>query len=277
MDLKIDRVKILYIVGVLLGVIAAFYFGFRLLEDLSPTTTSAVLVLGFVAFLLAGLYVRVETLDTVFYALGAGSYLVFVFYTISTFDLGDGGVFVLLAGSSALFIALGYASSEGHLDFERKRVLVGVAVVAVFGFALLGFDVTGAQPTQTEGFEDEIEIPDLPGETVVGEVTVENPFALSREAEVPRYDACLYTPEVRRTRLHYTDRTGETVLAGGGSRTFELAVGAQVFYDRETEGLREGLRGRETVPVEREEECPDDSDEVKLVVVPEMGPTLPER
>jgi len=273
MDLNIDRVKILYIVGVLLGVTAAFYFGFRLLEDLSPTTTSTVLLLGFVAFLLAGLYVKTETLDTVFYALGAGSYIVFVFYTVSAFDLGDGGIFVLLAGSSALFIALGYASSEGMLDFERRRVLVGVAVVVVLGFALLGFDVTGAQPTQAAEFEDEVEVPPLPGQSAVGEVTVENPFALSREAELPGYDACLYTPDVRRTRLRYTDRMGDIVLAGSGSRTFELTIGAEVFYDRETGNLSEGLSGRETVPVERAEECPDTTDEVKLVVVPEGGPS----
>jgi len=270
MDLNVDRVKVLYVVGVLLGVAAAFYFGFRLLEDLSPTTTSAVLVLGFLAFLFAGLYVETETLDTVFYALGAGSYVVFVFHTISAFDLGDGGVFVLLAGSSALFIALGYASSEGMLEIERRTAAVGVAVVVVLGFALLGFDATGAQPTHTAEFEDEVEIPDLPGEAVVGEVTVENPFALSRTAEVQNYGACLYTPERRMANVRVRDGSPrDLLLAGGESRTSELTVGAAVFYDlnQETEERYEGLRGRGTVPVEQAEECPEDSDEVKLVVV----------
>lgn len=280
MDLKIDRVKILYIVGVLLGVAAAFYFGFRLLDDLSPTTTSLTLILGFFVFLLAGLYVEVETLDTVFYALGAGSYLVFVFYTISTFELGDGGIFVLLAGSSALFIALGYASSEGLLDIEGRTALVGIAVVLALGLAFLAFDVTGAQPTHTAELEDEIEIPDLPGEVVVGEVTVENPFALSRTADVPRYGACLYTPERRMAEVR--DRSPHNLLlAGGESRTFELTVGAAKFYDIDSETdereLYEGLRGRDTVPVEQADECPEESDEVKLVVVPGDGPAQWER
>ncbi len=276
MDLKVNRVKVLYIVGVLLGVAAAFYFGFRLLDDLSPTTTSAVLVLGFFVFLFAGLYAEAEILDTVFYALGAGSYVVFVFYTISTFELGDGGIFALLAGSSALFIALGYASSEGILDVERRTALVGVAVVVVFGLTLLAFDATGAQPTYTAEFEDEVEIPDLPGEAVVGEVTVENSFALSRTADVPNYGACLYTPEARRTNVR--DRSPRNlVLAGGESRAFELTVGAAAFYDldQETEKLYEGLRGRETVPIERAEECPEESDEVKLVVVSDGEREIP--
>lgn len=277
MDLNVDRVKVLYVVGVLLGVAAAFYFGFRLLEDLSPTTTSAVLVLGFLVFLFAGLYVETEILDTVFYALGAGSYVVFVFYAISKFDLGDGGVFVLLAGSSGLFIALGYASSEGVLEIERRTAAVGVVAVVVLGLALLGFDATGAQPTHTAEFEDEVEIPDLPGEAVVGEVTAENPFVLSRTADMPNYGACLYTPERRTANVRVRDGSpGDVLLGGGESRTSELTVGAVAFYDidQETEELYEGLRGRETVPVEQANECPEGSDEVKLVVVSD-GEAIP--
>ncbi|MDZ7689488.1 MAG: hypothetical protein U5J64_12415 [Halobacteriales archaeon] len=273
MDLKIDRVKVLYVVGVLLGLTAAFYFGFQLLEDLSPTTTSAVLILGFVVFFLAGIYVEAEVLDTVLYALGAGSYVVFVAYTLSVFDLGDGGVFVLLAGSSALFITLGYASSQGMLEVERRTALVAAAVVLVLGFALLGFDVTGEQPTHTAEFEDEVEVPPLPGGSTVGEVTIENPFVLSRTADVPRYDACLYAPDLRRTSIGYTESTFNLVIAGGESRTFNLVVGATLFYNRETGELRGELEEAETVPVETADECPDASDEVKIVVVPEGGPS----
>jgi len=163
------------------------------------------------------------------------------------------------------------------LDFERRRVLVGIAVVVVLGFALLGFDVTGAQPTQASEFEEEAEIQLLPGESVVGEVTVENPFALSREAEPQGYGACLYTPGRRRANVR-DDSPSNLVLSGGASRTFELTVGAAAFYnlDSEPEEVYEGLRGRETVPVERAEECPEESDEVKLVVV-ENGDGLPVR
>ena len=43
-------------------------------------------MLGFVGFALAGLGVEAETLDTVLYALAAGSYLVFVGYTLAAFE-----------------------------------------------------------------------------------------------------------------------------------------------------------------------------------------------
>jgi len=281
MENKIDRVKVLYAVGVLLGVAAAFYFGFQLLEDLSPTTTSAVLLLGFVAFFFAGLYVEAETLDTVLYALAAGSYLVFVAYTLARFDLGDGGVFVVLAGSSALFVALGYLSSKGHLEVERRKALVGVAVVLALTVGLLAFDATGAQPTYDYDFDDEVDVPDeMRGETDIGSVTVENPFVLSRVAEAPVMNGCLYTPERETTSVRY-DETPRGVLAGGESRVHGIVVRGEGFYDRDTDELRDAFADRETVPVEVAEDCPEEADEPKLVVVvtdnerASVSPTVP--
>ncbi len=281
MNAKIDRVKVLYAVGVLLGIIAAFYFGFELLEDLSPTTTSAVLLLGFVAFFFVGLYVETETLDTVLYALAAGAYLVFVAYTLAVFEIGDGGVFVLLAGSSALFVALGYLSSKGRLDIERRRALAVVAVVLALALGLLVFDVTGAQPTYDYDFEDEVDVPDeIRGEEVVGSVTVENPFALSRVAEAPVVDGCIYTPDRETAGVRYDDRT-RGVLGGGESRVHDVIVRGEGFYDHETNELHDAFADRETVPVEVADECPEEADEPKLVVVvtdnerASISPTVP--
>ena len=267
MDTTIDRVKILYAVGVLLGVVAAFYFGFRLLEDLSPTTTSAVLFLGFVAFLLGGLYAN-ESIDTVFYALSAGSYLVFVAYVLATYDLGDGGVFVLLAGSSALFVALGYASTNGALDVERRKAAGGVAVTLVVILALLAFDVTGAQPVFTNDFDDTVEVPDdMHEQIVVGETTVENPFILSRHADPAPLNGCLYTPERRGVSVRRPGVPYDLLLAGGERRSYNVTVGGDGFFDRETEEIRDAFADRETVPVDVADDCPDTADEPKLVIV----------
>lgn len=278
---KIDGVKLLYGVGVLLGIIAAFYFGFELLENLSPTTTSAVLLLVFAAFFFAGLYAEAETLDTVLYALAAGSYLVFVAYTLAAFELGDGGVFVLLVGSSALFVALGYLSSKGYFDIERRKALSGVAVVLVLTVGLLAFDATGAQPTYDYEFQDEAEIPEDMRDTVaVGEMTVENPFALSRVAEPPTVDGCLYTPERETAGMSY-DESPRGIISGGGSRSNDVVVRGHSFYDRDTEDVHEAFADRETVPVEVADDCPDEADEPKIVVVvtdnerASVSPTIP--
>jgi hypothetical protein len=267
MDTKIDHVKMLYAVGVILGVVAAFYFGFRLLRDLSPTTTSATLFLGFVAFLFAGLYAEHESIDTVFYALSAGSYLVFVAYVLATYDLGDGGVFVLLAGSSALFVALGYASSNGVLDVEKRKAAGGVVLVLVIVLALLAFDATGAQPVYTEDFRDTVEVPDdIREQVVVGETTVENPFVLSRRADLPPVNGCLYTPERRHVSVRRPEAPYDLLLGSGETRTFNVTAGGDAFFDRETEELRDAFENRETVPVEVADDCPETADEPKLVI-----------
>lgn len=272
MDTSIDHVKILYAVGVLLGVVAAFYFGFRLLEDLSPTTTSATLFLGFVAFLLSGLYAEHESIDAVFYALSAGSYLVFVAYVLATYDLGDGGVFALLAGSSALFVALGYASSNGALEVERRKAAVGIAVVLVLILAVLVFDAAGAQPTYTEEFRDTVEVPDeVRGQVVVGETTVENPFVLSRRTDLPPVDGCLYTPDKRDVSVVRPDTPYDLLLGGGETRTFNVAVRADAFFDRRSEEIHPTFADRETVPVEVADDCPESTDEPKLVILKDRG------
>jgi hypothetical protein len=272
MDTSFDRAKILYVVGILLGVAAAFYFGFRILEDLSPTTTSTVLFLSFVAFLLGALYAENESLDTVFYALSAGLYLVFVAYVLSTYDLGDGGVFVLLAGSSVLFVALGYSLSKGLFELNRRSATVGLVVVIVVALGLLAFDATGAQPTYSHDFQDTAEVPDsIRSQVVVGETTVENPFALSRSAELPHVEACVYTPDRKRVSARHTDAPYSLLLAGGETRSFNVTVGGDGFFDRETEELHEAFEGREATPVEVADGCPESADEPKVVVVTDGG------
>jgi len=267
MDTEIDPVRILYAVGVLLGVIATFYFGFRLLEDLSPTTTSATLFLGFVVFLFAGLYARNGTLDTVFYALSAGSYLVFVAYVLETYDLGDGGVFALLAGSSALFVALGYASSKGVFEVDRTKAVVGIAVVLVLVVGLLVFDATGAQPGYSQEFRDTVDIPDgIDEQVVVGETVAKNPFVLSRRADPPSVTGCLYTPERRHVSLR-RDVPYSLVLGGGETRGFDVTVAGSSFFDHEDGELTKLMPNREGIPVEVSEACPETADEPKLVVV----------
>jgi len=268
MDTEFNPVEILYAVGTLLGVAAVAYFGFAVLEDLSPTTTAVSLFLCFVAFLLAALYASADVLDTVFYVLSAGSYAVAVVYVFATYDLGDVGSLAVLAGSSALFVALGYGLSNDLLGFDGRRAAGGVAVVVVLLVALLAFDVTGAQPTYTNGFNDTVDVPeDARGEVVVGKTTARNPFVLSRRGELPSLTGCVYTPDRGYADVRHNGSPHSLLLAGGGERDFRVVVGSEAFYDRETDELHEAFADRETVPVEVADGCPETTDEPKLVVV----------
>ncbi len=267
---SINRVTLLYGVGIVLGVAATAYFGFQLLEDLSPATTSLLLLLGFVGFALAGLGVEAETLDTVLYALAAGSYLVFVGYTLAAFELGDGAAFLLLAGSSGLFIALGYLAHEGRLALERRYVRIGLVIVSLLGVFLVAVDVTGAQPTHDEAFEESVEIPAQGDAVRLGTITVENGFLLPREAEIPRYSVCIY-PGRDVAPLRYEPRSTRFLLSGGESWTTEVVLDGRIFYDDGER--REPFADVDSLSVERADDCPADTEEPTLVVTSQPRPT----
>lgn len=268
MVLGLDRETVLYAVGVLLGIAAAAYFGFQLFDQVSPVTTALVLFAGFLCFLTVGVGLDVETVDIVAYALAAGCYLVFVGYTLSRFDVGDGGTFLLLAASSGLFIGLGYLAQQGRLALDRRQAGLVVVAVLVVAVGVVGVDLVGAQPTTTAEFRESIEIPDDRERVTVGTVTVENGFVLPREAEVERYGACLYGTEFRPVPLEYEPRAGSPLLGGGESRSYDLVVPGVLFY-HDNGTRRAAFEGRETIPVETAAECPESSDETKLVVVSE--------
>lgn len=266
MALAFDQEKVLYAVGILLGVVAVAYFGFQLFDQVSPVTTAALIFAGFVCFLVAGLGFDADTLDIVAYALAAGSYLVFVAYVLSRFDVGDGGTFLLLAGSSALFVGLGYLGQQGRLTLERRQAGLVVLVVLLAAVALVGVDLVGAQATTSTEFEESVDVPDRTGSVAVGTLTLENGFFLPRTADAPTFHACVYGPEFRPARLEYEPPRSSSRLGGGETRRHDLLLPGRAFYDGNGT-LREAFQDRETVPVETADECPETEREPSIVVV----------
>ena len=261
------RVYLLYAVGVLLGIVTTFYFAFILLEDLSPTITAILLFVGFIVFGAAGLFTRIERLDIVFYALATAAYLIGLWYTIMRFEFGDVAVFLALALSSALFIGLGYLAHEGLLGIDRRTTSIVLVAVIGFGVLLIGVDLLGPQPTTELELEDEIAIPELGAEERFGTVHVHNTFVLSRSIDRPDVHACLYAPDRIDAPIRFEAPVGNEVLPGDSSVSVDLSVRSEAFYDREEETLRASLQDRETIPVELETECPEDVDDVTLVII----------
>ncbi len=262
----LDRESLLYAVGVVLGVAAAAYFGFRLLDRVSPVTTSVVLLAGFGCLLAVGAATDVKTLDFVAYALAAGCYLVFLAYVVSRFDLGDAGVFLLLVVSSGLFVALGRLAQRDRLALSRRRAGAVVAVLLVAVVAVAGVDLAAGGPTTSAAFEERVEIPDEGERVRVGTVTVENGSPLPRAVDLPRYGACLAGVGAgeRSVPLEYEPRPGSGLLGGGDVRRYDLVVRGFVFY--EDGERREAFAGRESVPVETVADCPGDGGEGLAVV-----------
>lgn len=265
--------KLLYAVGVLFGVLALAYFGSELVFALSPTVKSILLFTAFVVLLvLAGAIERPE-LDAAVYALAAGSYLVSVWYLIATFDLGKGGVFLVLGLSSLLFLGLGYLVRETGLVVGR-RAAVGVLIVGVvLAGGLIAADALGPQPTYAAEFDEEVSVEGTEpwSDVRVGTLVVENEHVLSRTLDAPTYEACSYTAgdlhqrdEVRTDGYENEGAQGYR-LGGGESASFELTVGTWLFADENGEIL-DAFEGG-PIPVETASECPAETDGPRLVIV----------
>src|SRR6056297_3307436 len=108
MDFDFKISNLLYIIGILLGIIAVVYFGREIIADLSPTIKSIVLLMAFPVFLASGDLIQKRILDKFFYIISVLSYLVFLWYISDTFSLGSNIIFLSLVISSLLFIVIGY-------------------------------------------------------------------------------------------------------------------------------------------------------------------------
>lgn len=273
MDIELDSSRVMYVVGGLLGVATVLYFGAEIIVDMSPTLKSVVLLTAFVFFLAAGQHARSNPLDTVLYVFSAVSYLVFLWYTVSRFDLSENQVFLLLGASSLLFVGLGYAFREKEWELDRRRARVVMAVLAVVAFAAVAGDVLGAQPTAETEFDDGFPTEDVggPGDrVVVGETTLTNGFPLSRFAEVPRHGGCVYPGREYVTLSHVDEEgsvSGDVLMSGGSSRSLDVVVSSTAFLDRETRELEDEFAAVDEVPVEVSEDCPEDVEGPRLVVV----------
>lgn len=265
MALGFEREKLLYAVGILLGVAAVAYFGFQLFDQVSPVTTAALLLAGFLCFLVGGVSSDAETLNVVAYALAAGCYLVFVAYVLSRFDVGDGGTFLLLAASSGLFIALGYVAQQGRLAVSRRRATVVVLVVVIASAAFVGVDLLGGQPTATTEVEESVEVPESHERVTVATLSVRNDGVFPHETDAPRLHACVYSPAFRPAPLEYEPTARSALLWGGEARRYDVVIPGRAFYT-ENGTLREGFRADDSVPVERRSECPNSVEEPTVIV-----------
>lgn len=263
MKFEFDSSKVLYAVGVLFGVGALIYFARDLVFDLSLTVKAALLLVLFVALFVAASAVRRAGLDAVLYVLSAATYVAFVGYVVSRFDVGDTGIFLALAASSVLFVGLGYLHRERGLRVEAgtaTRVAVALFVVAAVFVAadlLVGgvaYSFTAAESADAGDHE-----------VRVGTVAAENEFVFRESTDFPETTACVYAPDRRDRSVDYRRsaenwRVPDSVGAGE-------TVTAEAWIWLETEERAAVDNG--TIPVERAESCPESTDEPRIVVVVE--------
>lgn len=274
MDVDWDAGTVLYAFGAFLGVVTIAYFGRSLIFDLSPTVKALLLLGGAAAGLLTAQYRPRKPFSSAFNVLSVAAYLVFLGYTTLRFAFSTEETFLLLAASSAVFLGLGYLVREREVVLTPERARKVLLALMATAFLLTAFDVLGPQPTYDVALNDTVTVADQPEPRItIGTVTVRNPFPLSRDVNVPRFEGCLYTPERQRLLLELQppEDIDEGPLPGGATRTYTLRATVPLQRDREETGRGHPVVNG-TVPVERMDECPATAGTEKIVVTERVLP-----
>lgn len=271
MNFDIDGGKLLYALGVLFALGALLYFVRDVVFGLSITVKAALLLVAFVALLVAGLSLGRDVLDVVAYAVAALSYAVFLGYVTTRYGLDETGVFLLLAGSAALFVGLGYGVRQELLAVERRTagyIVIGLLAVSL---VLVGADVLTGDVQYTADLETETTIQlseaDAAAEhsqlgASVGTLTVRNPSPFTRPASLPSVHGCLLGADAPEDRVFVEydpdDYDVSNRIGGGAERTHEIAVEIPVATN---------ATGERTYAIERRPDCNVTREEPTLVVV----------
>ena len=261
MALPFESETLLYALGVVFAVGALVYFASDVVFGLSTTVTAALLFLGFLGFLLAGLGTERETLDTVAFAISGVSYVVFLGYVGTAYELGETSVLLLLAASAALFVGLAYGLQEERLVIDRRSARLGVLACAVIGLLLVGVDA-GSAMTYSADLKAETtpeileEAPDHERALTrqrIGTLSIENPSLFTRSVELPSVSGCIVgletPPPDRGVRINYEPRSYE--LPNQLGRNGELSVGMEATLELPTEVIESG----EPIAIERHDDC----------------------
>lgn len=264
--------QVLYTIGALLGIFALAYFGTEVLLGLSPEVTALLLFFTFLSFLVLSSVAGELTVVT--YALSAGAFLVFILFVLGSFGFSPSVVFLLLAGSSLMFICLGYLESTDQLTLGRRTATLIVAGLVLIGGGLVAVDTLGEQPTYEVTTVGELSTTGLgtSGQVTLGEMRITNDHFFSRTAQLELHTACIYDGQRKYeedidfrqdNRYFWNERVR---LAPGDSERYTMTVDGWTFYGEG--GTAVEFQAVDTIPVTAADTCPSNSDEPQVVIRP---------
>ena len=273
MRFTIDSGKLLYALGVLFAAAALLYFVRDVVFNLSITVKAVLLLLAFVAFLVAGLTLQRDVLDAVAFALAGVTYVVFVGYVVIRYAPGETGTFVILALSAAVFVGLGFLLRQGDVAVPGRQALAAVGALLLVGIVLVGVDAGGgvtyafepAESVTVEPAETDEPVPYSPAQEPIGSVDADNPSTFTRALSLPELTGCLAgvdggPREDVWVSYESTGYDSPNNIAGGTNREFAVNADIPVPANR-TEPT--------TYAVERTTTCDAERDTPTLLVIVE--------
>ena len=228
---------------------------------LSPVTKIGILAMIFVLLLRVGVHVERKLHQVITLGLAALTYLAGTVYALSTFGLGSDTGFLAFIISAAVFTGLGYLLTNDKIKVDRRQLKLTCLALVVISLSITLFDITGDRPSYILNVQDEVNF-NSSQNVEVGKLIIQNNFLLPREVDQPNYRACIYPDTDASVRVNIDSSYGTELIAGGGIREkpVELSVIPR-YYEEQEEPEPLG-----TFKLERSDQCPDSSNEKKIVI-----------
>jgi len=252
-----DESKLLYGLGIFLGIASILYFGQQIILDLSPAVKASILLSAAAVFIGGAEYFRHGILRFSFYGFSTFSYLSFLTYLFARFQFSSEEVFLMLAASSAVFLGLGYLKSEKGYSLKRVQAKKFIGAVAVIIVVLIVFDVTGAQPEYSVELNEKVQVTE--GEEYeIGVLEIRNDFPVSRNTEEKRFTGCIATRGDHRRNI-YLRPDADGIIAGSSTETIPLKETGRRFHE---EG-NVSIEGEYSIV---NEDCPSEPDDMTIYI-----------
>lgn len=258
--------QLLYVFAAVLFLLSVVYFGAEAIFQLSPVTKS-ILILTVTDFLiLTGIYSSAKLKSFLSYITGFISYLIFLTYTISVFRPSTELTLGLLMVSALGFAALGKIIDEKIVEIDRRKYLGLLGFIGCVLLLISAADMAGSQVDYQLDLEGQVTLEE--GENVVGKISVSNKFYLTRNYEIPEYEAC--SPERKERRIgldiaSYSETEG--TIPGNSDKTFNATIrGHHIPEDENSVIPEEDRPPRGEYKLELTNKCPSAGDNNTIYV-----------
>lgn len=209
---QIDTSLVMYIFGVVFGVISILYFTKDILVSLSVTVKSAILYSSSILIFSGGLFIQSEIISVILVIFCGFTYTSATIYIWKTYQLEKVGRFLVLAVSSVLLLSVGRSLQTGIFgDMEgMTAVLIGGLVPLLITILLSVVDTLEDDTViyRFEFREDTIELED--SDKKLGSLQIENESYFRRMYSLPRLKAEVSNKKNMNLPVTYQNDTAST-------------------------------------------------------------------
>lgn len=250
--------SILFVFGLLFGVLSLIYFAKDILVSLSVTTKLVSIFTVAVILFVVSLFIQSSALSIILLLLSSVSYTVSVLYSWNKYTNKNLRLLVLIV-SSVLFIGLGIMFQNGLIEPNRLvfYALSGV-IVAVF-LSLFILDLREDSPVKYE-LDLEEQVKNFDERIKIGDIKVSNEGRLRRHSNTPKIMS-YYKFEDKEVKVpcQVVHKNANDIISGGETSRYDLKIDTRAIkkeYESREQDIPEEVIVINSRPDEDEQSVP---------------------